>query len=160
VEESFKRLLGEHLSRPPAFGEAMARATLHTLLIAILRDHDHYSRIAKQKRLITWRVRRTVDWLERQIYESDVRLDTLAASFGLSPSGLRMRFQAETGYTPKQYLLHRRIEEARRRLSVADDHITAIAHELGFPSSQYFATVFMRQTGSTPRAYRANHRKA
>ena len=116
----------------------MARATLHTLLIAILRDHDHYSRIAKQKRLITWRVRRTVDWLERQIYESDVRLDTLAASFGLSPSGLRMRFQAETGYTPKQYLLHRRIEEARRRLSVADDHITAIAHELGFPLQPVF----------------------
>lgn len=160
VEESFKRLLEEHLSRPPAFAEAMARATLHALLIAILRDHDHYSRIAKQKRLITWRVRRTVDWLEKQIYESDVRLDTLAASLGLSPSGLRMRFQAETGYTPKEYLLHRRIEEARRRLSVTEDHITAIAHELGFPSSQYFATVFMRQTGSTPRAYRASHRKA
>jgi AraC-like DNA-binding protein/mannose-6-phosphate isomerase-like protein (cupin superfamily) len=159
VEELFRRLLEEHLARQPEFSEAMARVTLHALLITILRDHDRHSRIANQKPLITWRVRRTREWLEKQLYEPSVNLKGLAARLGLSPSGLRMRFQAETGYTPKEYLLHRRIDEARRRLSESGDHITTIAHELGFPSSQYFATVFLRQTGSTPRAYRAGHRE-
>jgi AraC-like DNA-binding protein/mannose-6-phosphate isomerase-like protein (cupin superfamily) len=159
VEELFRRLLEEHMSRPPVFSKTMARATLHALLITILRDHDRHSRIANQKPLITWRVRRTREWLEKRLYESNVSLNELAASLGLSPSGLRMRFQAETGYTPKEYLLHRRIEEARRRLTETNDRIVDIAYELGFPSSQYFATVFLRQTGSTPRAYREKHQK-
>jgi AraC-like DNA-binding protein len=158
VEDLFKRLLEEHQSQSHGFARTMARATLHALLITILRDHDRFGAVAKQQPLITWMVRRTREWLEKQVYESDVRLDALAQSFGITPSGLRVRFQTETGFTPREYLLHRRIEEARRRLSDTDDRIITIAHELGFPSSQYFATVFLRQTGSTPRAYRGSHR--
>jgi len=33
-----------------------------------------------------------------------------------------------------------------------------VAHELGFSSSQYFATVFRRFTGLTPTQYRARVR--
>jgi AraC-like DNA-binding protein len=107
--------------------------------------------------MTTWRVRRTLEWLEQQVYRSDVRLDNVAANVGLSPAGLRARFKTETGYTLHEYLLHRRLEEARRRLTETADEITTIAHELGFSSSQYFATVFRRETGMTPGDYREKH---
>ena len=72
----------------------------------------------------------------------------------------RARFKAETGYTLHEYLIHRRVEEAHRRLSSTDEDITNIAHNLGFSSSQYFATVFRRETGMTPGEYRDSHRKS
>jgi AraC-like DNA-binding protein len=39
------------------------------------------------------------------------------------------------------------------------DPFTNIAHKLGFSSSQYFATVFRRETGMTPGEYRQSHLK-
>ena len=160
VNEFFERLLAEHRHGRSAHSLPMARAMLHALLITIVRDHDRHCQMAKQKPMVTWRVRRTLEWLEQQIYQSEVRLDSVAVNVGLSPAGLRSRFKAETGYTLHEYLLHRRIEEAVRRLTETKDDITSIAHQLGFSSSQYFATVFRRETGTTPGVYREKHRQA
>jgi AraC-like DNA-binding protein len=85
-------------------------------------------------------------------------LDSVAENVGLSPAGLRARFKAETGFTLHEYLLHRRIEEAQVRLAEAEEDIITLAHDLGFSSSQYFATAFRRQVGETPSDYRRNHR--
>jgi AraC family transcriptional regulator, L-rhamnose operon regulatory protein RhaS len=160
VKEFFERLLEEHRHGQTAHALPMARAMLHALLITILRDHDRHREAARQKPMVTWRVRRALEWLEQQLYQSEVRLDSVAANVGLSPAGLRARFKAETGYTLREYLIHHRIQEARRRLAETQDDITSIAHELGFSSSQYFATVFRRETGTAPGEYRQKHQKA
>lgn len=157
VNEFFGRLLAEHRHGRLAHSLPMARGMLHALLITIVRDHDRQCQMAKQKPMVTWRVRRTLEWLEQQLYQSGVRLDSVAENVGLSPAGLRARFKAEMGYTLREYLVHRRVEEAIRRLAETKDDITTIAHELGFSSSQYFATVFRRETGTTPGDYRAKH---
>ena len=158
VNEFFERLLAEH-RRGPARSPLMARAMLHALIITVVRDHERHCQIAKQKPLVTWHVRRTLEWLEHQLHQSEVRLDSIAGNVGLSPAGLRSRFKAETGYTLHEYLLNRRVEEARRRLVETDDDIITIAHHLGFSSSQYFATVFRRQVGTAPGDYRKCHRQ-
>jgi AraC family L-rhamnose operon regulatory protein RhaS len=160
VKEFLERLLEEHRHGRSEQAVLMARSMLHALLITILRDHNRHSQAAKQKPLMTWHVRRTLEWLEGKFSESEVRLDAVAANVGLSPAGLRARFKAETGYTLHEYLIHRRVEEAHRRLSDTNEDITNIAHSLGFSSSQYFATVFRRETGMTPGEYRDSHRKS
>jgi len=159
VHEFFERLHEEHRRPPSPLSILMARSTLHALLVAIIRDHDQHSQLARQKPLVTWRVRRTLEWLESQLDQPDVRLDSVAENVGLSPAGLRARFKAETGYTLHEYLLHRRFEEARRRLVETTEDITTIAHSLGFSSSQYFATAFRRHMGITPGEYRERHLK-
>ena len=159
VNEFFERLLAEHRRGKSAHSLPMARAMLHALLVTIVRDHERQCQMAKQKPMVTWRVRRTLEWLEQHLYHGEARLDSVAENVGLSPAGLRARFKAETGFTLHEYLLHRRVEEARRRLAETEDDITTLAHELGFSSSQYFATVFRRETGTTPGAYRGKHRK-
>lgn len=160
VKDFFERLLEEHRHGLSEQGLLMARSMLHALLITILRDHQRHSQAAKLKPLVTWHVRRTLEWLEGKITESDVRLDAVASNVGLSPAGLRARFKAETGYTLHEYLIHRRVEEAGHRLSSTDEDITKIAHSLGFSSSQYFATVFRRETGMSPGEYRNSHLKS
>ncbi len=157
VKEFFERLLEEHRHGQSEDSLLMARSMLHALLITILRDHKHYCQAAKPQPLVTWHVRRTLEWLEGKLFQPEANLESVAENVGLSPAGLRTRFQAETGYTLHEYIIHRRIEEARRRLSDTKDDITDIAHDLGFSSSQYFATVFRRSTGVTPGEYRDSH---
>ncbi len=60
-----------------------------------------------------------------------------------------------TNMTPIQYLNHCRLTAAAQMLKEwPDQSVTDIAMRCGFTSSQYFATLFRRKFGSTPRAHR------
>ena len=74
----------------------------------------------------------------------------LAAHAGLSVPRFKARFRAELGVPPGEYVLRARVAEAERRLRDPSQTITRIAFDLGFSSSQYFATVMKRYTGQTP----------
>jgi AraC family L-rhamnose operon regulatory protein RhaS len=57
--------------------------------------------------------------------------------------------------TPIQYLNHCRLTAAAKLLQEAPQRsITDVALSCGFASSQYFATLFRRHYGATPRAFR------
>ncbi|MFN2540160.1 MAG: AraC family transcriptional regulator [Mycobacteriales bacterium] len=78
----------------------------------------------------------------------------IAQRMRCSVSQLQHRFQAEMGTTVKKFYLWRRINESCRRLEHTNQSVTEIAIELGFSSSQHFATTFRRFVGASPRAYR------
>ncbi|MFA6104819.1 MAG: helix-turn-helix domain-containing protein [Victivallaceae bacterium] len=84
----------------------------------------------------------------------DLNMTDIAEELGLSATGFIKRFKYETGLTPADFSQRIKIEEARRRLTMPKASITAIAFDLGFSSSQYFASVFKKYTGITPREYR------
>jgi len=161
VKDFFERILEEHRHDASERSPLMARSMLHALLVTIVRDHHRHRhrQSAAAQPLTSWRIRHALEWLESNLFRADFRLDAVADTVGLSPAGFRARFKAETGYTPHEYMCHRRIEEARRRLAETDDDITIIAIALGFSSSQYFATVFHRAVGMTPSEFRKNRRK-
>lgn len=79
-------------------------------------------------------------------------LAELAARSSLSLPRFKARFKLEVGIPPAEYVVRCRIAAARRRLSQPGITITRVAMDLGFPSSQYFATVFKRFTGRQPRS--------
>jgi AraC-like DNA-binding protein len=87
--------------------------------------------------------------------QEEYRLKDLAREAHLSLSRLKSRFKAETGISPWQFILQSKIEAAQRRLRGGSEPISTIALELGFNSPPYFATVFKRITGLTPREYRS-----
>ena len=79
--------------------------------------------------------------------------DALAA-LPLSYRQLCRCFRERYGTSPKVYQELLRIDEARRMLTSTALEITSIATELGFSSSQHFASQFRRLVGCTPSAYR------
>lgn len=81
-------------------------------------------------------------------------LAELAAKAGLSVPRFKARFTAELGVPPGEHVLRARVGEAERRLRETSQTVTRIAFDLGFSSSQYFATVIKRYTGRTPRQLR------
>jgi AraC-like DNA-binding protein len=78
----------------------------------------------------------------------------LAESLGFSPSHFYRVFRELTGLSPISYMERLRIEEARRRLQQSDEKITEMAHQLGYASSQHFATAFRRFMGKSPTIWR------
>lgn len=80
----------------------------------------------------------------------------LARWCGLSESRFKERFRDEVGVPPAEYMMRRKIDAAKALLLSGDQTVTKIALDLGFSSSQYFATTFRRYTGRTPGEYRHN----
>lgn len=83
-----------------------------------------------------------------------LNLTRLVQHTGYSRSALVEGFRRERGVPPMEWFLRLRIEQARRLLADPDLSISAISAQLGFTSSQYFATVFKRFESCTPTDYR------
>ena len=74
----------------------------------------------------------------------------------ISPSHFFRTFQEYTGLPPWYFIERARIKQACGLLVEGTDTVTEIANELGYASSQHFATVFKRITGMTPIQWRTN----
>lgn len=90
--------------------------------------------------------------------EKDYGVDRLVAETNLSPNTILSRFRNLTGLPPQAFVMKCRIRRAMDLLSKGAVSITDLASELGFSSSQHFATRFRQETGLTPKAWRAQHR--
>ncbi len=83
-----------------------------------------------------------------------ISMEALGEMSGLSRSRLFQLFEQYIGQSPISYVRNLRIKRAQTLLQQPDIQITTIGTQLGFSSSQHFATAFKRITGMTPRAYR------
>ena len=81
----------------------------------------------------------------------ELTVDILSSIARLSPSRFKGLFKEKLGIPPAEYALRLRIAEARRRLAAGNATVTGVALDLGFSSSQYFASSFKRLTRITPR---------
>ncbi|WP_438445988.1 helix-turn-helix transcriptional regulator [Gorillibacterium sp. sgz5001074] len=62
------------------------------------------------------------------------------------------------GMTPLQYVLHLRLEEARKLLTHTVLTIPEIAEQVGIPETNYFVRLFSKKLGMPPGAYRKMRR--
>jgi AraC-like DNA-binding protein len=100
------------------------------------------------------RVRRVIRWMTDHAHE-DVSVEILSNMSGLSAARFHHHFKRVTGSSPRDWWLRERVEQAARKLADQPDlTVTDVAHQFGFSSSQYFATVFRRYLGTTPQAFR------
>lgn len=87
-------------------------------------------------------------------YAEDITLRELSRTTFLSPFHLSRIFKSKTGYSPIQYLIHYRMEVAKRYLLTTSDTIDEIAHRVGYTSSPHFQNTFRKFTGMTAGQYR------
>lgn len=100
------------------------------------------------------RVRRVLDWLD--VNHGDIPdVETMARHAGLSQALFHRYFKEITGCTPHDYELRLKVDRAAEVLEATPKvSVTHLAHDLGFSSSQYFATVFKRYHGVSPTVFR------
>jgi AraC-like DNA-binding protein len=81
-------------------------------------------------------------------------VEEMAALVGLGTTTFSEKAKSYTGFSPLNYLINIRISEAIKLLKRLDVHVTDIALDVGFYSSQHFATTFKKLTGYTPSEFR------
>ncbi len=88
-------------------------------------------------------------------------LTEMARQCGMSPAGFCSHFREFTNMSPKQYLNQARIKRAQELLTNDPDYpIAHLATDVGFTTSQYFATVFKKTAGVTPSEFVMNLKNA
>ncbi len=86
-------------------------------------------------------------------------VESLAREVALSPSRLSHLFKEQVGDSLVNTLLVLRLRQAARLLEFTDRPVGAIAEDVGFSSSFYFARQFRRRYGASPREYRQGSRR-
>lgn len=98
-------------------------------------------------------MQQAVDYLDAHFRE-ELKVDELAKLFNYSQYHFSRIFKAEIGSSPHQYLLRRRILEAKRMLTNTRSTVEAIAVDCGFNSLSHFIRAFRKITGHTPNEFR------
>ena len=94
-------------------------------------------------RIATPLMQRVLQYIDTHLSDP-VHVPSLARVARLSESRFKARFKRELGVPPAEFWLRKKIEKAI--LLLKDREVTSVAYELGFSSSQYFATAFKRYT--------------
>jgi AraC-like DNA-binding protein len=151
LKQIFNRLFDLHDLQTDALKPLVIRHQLLCCILELL--HCAYN---EQHRQPSKNIQRAVDKI-RRFPEHEFSLADLAEEAGLSLSRFKVKFKSETGIAPHEFILRTKIEAAKVSLAQGELSVTDIAMELGFSSSQYFATVFRRFTQETPIEYRGRH---
>lgn len=81
-------------------------------------------------------------------------LEELCGVAGVGRSRLNELFRAGVGCSARAFAAQRRVRHADTLLRTTDEPITALAHRLGYASSQHFASVYRQHFGESPSSAR------
>ncbi len=151
IKDLIAIIMDEHRA-PGPYAHVVVRAALHELLVGVVRDSRKHRRL-QGPAPVDPKIRGALAWIDAHLPD-DISFDGLARRFGHSPTHFRRLFLKEVGQTPNDFLMRKRVERAKERFIDQRAAITDVALDLGFSSSQYFATVFKKYAGMTPKAYR------
>ncbi|SDE38119.1 AraC-like ligand binding domain-containing protein [Paenibacillus sp. UNCCL117] len=139
-----------------SFGYQLILKTLLTqLLIATYRKAKRLHEIAPagQQSHSQENVRRILQYIN-QHYTENFSLQELSKELYLNKYYMCHCFKEVTGSTINNYVISKRIEEAKKLLRTTDEPVAFISEKLGFNTAVHFSRSFKKFTGISPQHYR------
>ena len=90
----------------------------------------------------------------RENIHKKLGLKEIANFAGLSTSHFSTLFQKKTGYSPMNYFLQLKIQQACQSLDFSDMKINQISMSIGIEDPFYFSRIFSKTMGVSPTEYR------
>jgi transcriptional regulator GlxA family with amidase domain len=87
-----------------------------------------------------------------------VSVSQIASHCYISERTLLRRFKEATGFTPKQYIIQLKIEQAKQFMEREKISIEEIGHKLGYTDTSNFIKIFKKIAGVSPSEFRARQR--
>jgi AraC family transcriptional regulator len=141
--------------------EAILRSIISNITEFSIHAHEESLRLSLKKKIVREenykRVAAVRDWMEDHFSE-EASLKQLASSAALDPQHFLRLFTQLYSKTPRQYIIERRIGEAKRLLANPDMTIESICYQIGWQSVPTFTLIFKQKTGATPGQFRAGAR--
>ena len=135
----------------------MLKNLLEIFLIGLIRESRRKDASAEKTRLPSPTATEIVSYIDDNFLEK-ITIDELAFLFRTNRSTLCKEFKKTTGKTLVGYINEKKLALAKTQISDTDKTFTEIAEEMNFESIYYFTRFFKKQTGITPKEYRAQTR--
>lgn len=87
-------------------------------------------------------------------YHQSISLSDVAKEIGYSPAYLTDLVRRETGQTVNQWIIEKRLTQARHLLLETNYTVSQIAETVGYQHINYFFRQFRKHYGTTPRIWR------
>lgn len=146
---------------PPIGGQQLIRIHLEQLLIMLIRNEQenretHF--FPSKESLENYLATQMINIIDENIYKK-ITVEQICTRLNYSRTYLSKLFKASTGYTVLEYILMRKVHEAKKLIRDEEYNFTQISDMLSFDNPHYFSTVFKRITHITPSEYKDSVRK-
>ena len=131
-----------------------SECAMRTDFYGILHELSRNSADGNRQTLQEEKIRPSVAYLERHFTDKKLNIRQIAALSGISETYFRSLFLKQYGCTPLQYIIRRKLEQAKRMLTETDLPISEIETSCGFGDHAYFIKQFQNTYGSSPESLR------
>ncbi|KLV09883.1 MULTISPECIES: helix-turn-helix domain-containing protein [Photobacterium] len=131
----------------------LSKACTDTLMCVL---HRHFKPLNEERHFY----RLNMDIIDQYIVQHLTRkisVSQLAGLVFLGESQFHFLFKEQTGMTPHQYVLKKRLELARELIEESKLSVAQVAHSTGFASQSSFTQSFTRLFGKPPARYRKDN---
>jgi len=133
------------------FSSQMIEQALYKILVALVREQNDRA----QARMS---IDEIVNHVDRSYYNTP-KIAMLAAQCGYSEGHFRKLFKEKTGLSPKDYVLNKQLQLAKKLLVTSDIALTILAENCGFENYSQFSLFFKTHAGVSPLRYRQQYTK-
>ena len=141
---------------PPIGGQQMIRTHLEQLLIMLVRSETDTRKMQifpSKESMENHLVSQILEMIDDNIH-SRLSVDEICESMSYSRAYISRLFKNATGYSPLEYILKKKIHEAKKLIRDDKYSFTQISDILAFDNPHYFSTVFKRVTNMSPSEYK------
>lgn len=132
----------------------LAAALVSKLLLAIRKYCESEGNTVRSRTdIIAGQVKSYID----THFDEQFTLQDISDAIRVSPYHLAHMFKENTGYSPMQYTVRRRLGEAQSLLITTSLSVTEIAVSVGFGNPCHFNTMFSKYIGMSPSRYRSSY---
>jgi AraC-like DNA-binding protein/mannose-6-phosphate isomerase-like protein (cupin superfamily) len=116
---------------------------------------QHCKNETKEAHTLAHRIKEYID----KNYKKNIKLEDIADDLFINKYYLSHVFKEQMQLTPINYLINRRMGEAKNLLVSTELKIGEIARITGYDNPNYFTLLFKKMTGETPKQFKESHRK-
>ncbi|OYP52259.1 hypothetical protein CG709_02250 [Lachnotalea glycerini] len=113
-----------------------------------------YKKYVNKTESVTEQLKQYID----KNYQQEIRRDELAELVYLNTDYMSRIFKKEVGVSISNYLLSKRVEEAKKLLSQSELPINSVSIYVGYSNFSYFTKMFRENTGYSPLEYRRKYK--
>ena len=139
-------------------GELLAESLANVLALHVLRSYSSLGRASRRRvgsegGASKRSLERATDYINDNLSQR-LTLAEIAEAAYMSPRHFSRSFKKDTGLSPHQYVIHRRVERAKSLLANTDLTLAEIARAVGFAHHSHLTSHVRRLAGVSPGALR------
>lgn len=145
----------DEFSKDQALHDVFSSERLHHLISYLIWENTESFKIRKGK---NDSIAALIDYMQAHL-SSNITIEKLSELSSISPYHLIREFKKTTSFSPIDFLLRLRINEAKSLLQHTSMPIKQISSSVGIEDEKYFSRLFRKRTGQSPKQYRNSFNK-